>query len=98
VTQRAAQLYAQSLRGGSKDKAEEARNAPEMQASAATLPWWTFGIGGTLLASGAFCAGTFLANRQNRRGLALSQAAEYKTHPHGGSAETVEMINQTNEE
>lgn len=72
VTQRATQLYAQSLRGGSQAEPEEAEtvttttNSPEGQ-----LPWWgVLPISGAI-AIGTFWAGTYWANRRNRRELAL---------------------------
>lgn len=57
VTQRAAQLYAQSLRGGSK---AETKAEPATEASAAPnlpLPWWLILPIGGAIAGGAFWAG-----------------------------------------
>lgn len=71
VTQRANQLYAQSLRGGG--ASEEAE--PEVtQASVAggALPWWVVFPAGGLLAIGTFAAGAFWSNRRNRKSLAVT--------------------------
>ncbi len=71
VTQRATQLYAQSLRGGSKPKQDEARENP-VQTTTETktplpVPLWLLGVGGVAAtASLAFMAGAFWNNRHNK--------------------------------
>jgi membrane fusion protein, heavy metal efflux system len=71
VTQRAAQLYAQSLKGGSQVDAEGHGEVKEsgVQSTSAPLPWWAIAAGSGALATGTFWAGSFWANRQTRKGL-----------------------------
>lgn len=84
VTQRANQLYAQSLRGGG--ASEEAE--PEVtQASVAggTWPWWVVIPAGGLLAIGTFAAGAFWSNRRNRKQFTSAMAAlEHLETSHNG--------------
>ncbi|MBF2026717.1 MAG: efflux RND transporter periplasmic adaptor subunit [Oscillatoriales cyanobacterium C42_A2020_001] len=68
VTQRANQLYAQSLRSGSKPANEnrEITAAPASNSQPA-IPWWVgIPVGGAIIA-GAFGAGMFWANRRNHK-------------------------------
>ncbi len=72
VTQRAPQLYAQSLRGGGKTEegATEAKKAPPQVT--ANKPnnfprWWLIGgVGGAAIGTAAFMAGTFWAGRRGK--------------------------------
>ncbi|MEA5502543.1 efflux RND transporter periplasmic adaptor subunit [Halotia wernerae UHCC 0503] len=65
VTQRAPQLYAQSLRGGGKKEEQISKAAGEKQATSnSSLFWWVGLGGGTALATVAFIAGIFWANRR----------------------------------
>lgn len=72
VTQRATQLYAQSLRGGSEPKGEDKHSDEEGKPGAAApatgnnLPVpWLFAIGGaTVLAAGTFAAGNFWGRKR----------------------------------
>ncbi|HEY9604018.1 MAG TPA: efflux RND transporter periplasmic adaptor subunit, partial [Allocoleopsis sp.] len=63
VTQRAPQLYAQSLRGGSKPSESEQKRVatPQMterKTNSFPVPWWLVGTtGGVAIASGAFWLG-----------------------------------------
>lgn len=69
VTQRANQLYAQSLRGGSQtaDNHEEETKAASASNPQPSIPWWVgIPIGGALMA-GMFGAGMVWANRRNRK-------------------------------
>ncbi|MBW4511827.1 MAG: efflux RND transporter periplasmic adaptor subunit [Scytonematopsis contorta HA4267-MV1] len=75
VTQRAPQLYAQSLRGGSKkgdghDNSEEGHDhSEETQAKTSNfplIPLWLLGLGGVGVMGGAFAAGSFWSNRRMR--------------------------------
>lgn len=69
VTQRANQLYAQSLRGGSKpadDHGEETESAPASNSQPA-MPWWAVILGGGAVMAGTFAAGMVWANRRNRK-------------------------------
>ncbi|MBW4578239.1 MAG: efflux RND transporter periplasmic adaptor subunit [Tildeniella nuda ZEHNDER 1965/U140] len=68
VTQRANQLYAQSLRGGSKsaaDHGEETESTPVSNSQPA-IPWWVgIPVGGAMMA-GAFAAGMVWAKRHRK--------------------------------
>ncbi|MBW4536372.1 MAG: efflux RND transporter periplasmic adaptor subunit [Pleurocapsa minor HA4230-MV1] len=79
VTQRAPQLYAQSLRGGSKEEtatkpeggADEAKKSQESQSSSTTLeeqlPLWLLGAtGGGVIGVSAFLAGGYFTSRRHR--------------------------------
>jgi membrane fusion protein, heavy metal efflux system len=76
VTQRATQLYAQSLRGGSK-KAEDNhgeegdKHEEETQVKGnLPAPWWLLATGGgAAIAVGAFAAGNFWSSRRQRQDL-----------------------------
>ncbi|MBF2014833.1 MAG: efflux RND transporter periplasmic adaptor subunit [Rivularia sp. T60_A2020_040] len=70
VTQRATQLYAQSLRGGGKKEddhsEEEGSNSQETNTSINPFPlplWLIASLGGTIVAGGAFAAGSFWSRR-----------------------------------
>ncbi|MFS0514159.1 efflux RND transporter periplasmic adaptor subunit [Nostoc sp. UIC 10607] len=70
VTQRAPQLYAQSLRGDTKKKADEHTETLVQTAETKTpslpVPWWIAAGGGSALATVAFMAGTFWAGRHGK--------------------------------
>lgn len=75
VTQRATQLYAQSLRGGNKasegeHQEGEANQAPSPAKDSANnkeqLPWWLVIPVGGAIAAGTFGAGAFWASRRNK--------------------------------
>ncbi|MBW4633047.1 MAG: efflux RND transporter periplasmic adaptor subunit [Iphinoe sp. HA4291-MV1] len=71
VTQRAPQLYAQSLRGGSQPKEDEHTLAPSQPTEAKTpnlpVPLWLIATGGgTALATVAFMAGAFWSGRRTK--------------------------------
>ena len=78
VTQRATQLYAQSLRGGSKAGEQVTPGAGEQVTPGAgekgvifslpnALPWWSFVAIGGAIASGTFWAGTIWASRKTKQ-------------------------------
>ncbi|MBE9093417.1 efflux RND transporter periplasmic adaptor subunit [Tychonema sp. LEGE 07203] len=78
VTQRAPQLYAQSLRGGSKpsqteEKTEATPKATEVNLNNLPVPLWAGVGGGIAIASLTFAAGVFWGNR--RKFPALADAA-----------------------
>ncbi|BDA73904.1 hypothetical protein CAL7716_080700 [Calothrix sp. PCC 7716] len=81
VTQRATQLYAQSLRGGSKKEgdnhAEEGHNHGEetqVKGNNFPVPLWLLATGGGIvIAMGAFAAGNFWSARHRSSGLANVQ-------------------------
>lgn len=70
VTQRANQLYAQSLRGDSKPEAD-ATQSSVLSPQHFPFPWWVgIPVGGAIVA-GAFGAGIVWANRRNHKAIAL---------------------------
>lgn len=86
VTQRAPQLYAQSLKGGSKSnegEEQEQAHSEETKAKANSfpLPLWLLGAGGGVaIATLAFLAGSFWSSRRNRsRLLPVSDGFNYET-------------------
>jgi cobalt-zinc-cadmium efflux system membrane fusion protein len=83
VTQRANQLYAQSLRGGSKaahDHAETEKSVtPVANSPLAFLPWWVAVPAGGAIAAGTFGAGVVWANRRRRQGF-ISLPEGYTLH------------------
>ncbi|MBE9156445.1 efflux RND transporter periplasmic adaptor subunit [Nodosilinea sp. LEGE 06152] len=88
VTQRANQLYAQSLRGGGAEPAEE--TAAPVEAAAAGIPWWAMGLGSSAIAMTTFAAGIWWARRQRPTyALAIddavvsSSALEHPRYGHG---------------
>ncbi|PZV02899.1 MAG: efflux RND transporter periplasmic adaptor subunit [Leptolyngbya sp.] len=82
VTQRANQLYAQSLRGGNAAPADAAATEVTVAAGAA-LPWWITATGGGLLAIGTFTAGAFWSSRRSRQRLASAiHQLEHLEEPH----------------
>jgi cobalt-zinc-cadmium efflux system membrane fusion protein len=67
VTGRATQLYAQSLRGGSKQKDNKHTEAPsqaETKTPSLPVPLWLVGVGGGAIATIAFISGAFIAGRR----------------------------------
>ena len=79
VTQRAPQLYAQSLRGGSKPSTSEAKteaSLPAAQTITNIFPqqmWWLAGTGGAaILGTVAFSVGVLAGRRQGNRAAAAS--------------------------
>ena len=63
VTQRANQLYAQSLRGGNAEPTEETA-VPIESGVAPGIPWWAMGLGSGAIAITTFAAGIWWAKRQ----------------------------------
>lgn len=79
VTQRATQLYAQSLRTGGQKEAERPAETVQTQ-NVMPFPWWaTVPVAG-LLIGGTFWAGTYWANRRNRH-VTLVPAESNGFHP-----------------
>ena len=75
VTQRATQLYAQSLRGNGANEddhsEEEDSLSEETNTSNFPLPLWLIAtLGGTIVAGGAFAVGTISGRRSQRRMVA----------------------------
>ncbi|MBE9003831.1 efflux RND transporter periplasmic adaptor subunit [Fortiea sp. LEGE XX443] len=85
VTQRAPQLYAQSLKGGSKEEHNEEGHShsqeTEAKPSSLPIPLWLLGAGGGLgIAIVAFMGGSFWSSRRIRSGLVpVSDAFNYET-------------------
>lgn len=105
VTQRATQLYAQSLRGGSnasegEHQEGEANEAPSPATDSAhnkeQLSWWLIIPVGGAIAAGTFGAGAFWASRRTKPQLAPTHAGLVYV-PEGspnGSAETINPVHK----
>lgn len=102
VTQRAPQLYAQSLRGGS-GKVEEGEAKAEEEPAQVTAnkpnnfsrSWWLIaGVGGAALGTAAFMAGTFWAGRRGKSQMipASVGVAELSEEYPNGFVPTIERI------
>lgn len=91
VTQRANQLYAQSLRGGGAEPAEE--TAAPVEAAATGIPWWAMGLGSGAIAMTTFAAGIWWAKRQRPTyDLAINDEAVLPSasgHPRYGAGPTL---------
>ncbi|MBW4559280.1 MAG: efflux RND transporter periplasmic adaptor subunit [Trichormus sp. ATA11-4-KO1] len=80
VTQRAPQLYAQSLRGGSTkedDHSEEDSYSETTNTNINNFPlpvWLIATVGGTVIAGGAFAAGSFWSGRRNQSRMLAAYA------------------------
>lgn len=83
VTQRANQLYAQSLRGGG-DSEEAATEITQASVTGEALPSWLVLSVGGLLAIGTFAAGAFWSNRRSRKLASAITALEHVDNPHNG--------------
>ncbi|MDZ4877989.1 MAG: Multidrug resistance protein MdtA [Chroococcidiopsis cubana SAG 39.79] len=98
VTQRAPQLYAQSLRGGGKEapaadgeaEAPEASNpgkSPASTTAGAQFPWWLAGAaGGLAIGTAAFAAGAIWSGRRTKSQLVPAStgfADESHNYPNG---------------
>jgi membrane fusion protein, heavy metal efflux system len=62
VTQRAPQLYAQSLRGGFSSPS----SSPSPSSSSSPVPWWMVAGGGGAIATVGFMAGTFWSKQRSQ--------------------------------
>jgi cobalt-zinc-cadmium efflux system membrane fusion protein len=68
VTQRATQLYAQSLRGGTKPEEDHGVTTQATTVSQnGQFPWWVVIPAGGAIAAGTFFAGMYWANRRSRK-------------------------------
>jgi membrane fusion protein, heavy metal efflux system len=94
VTQRATQLYAQSLRGGASKEAEQT----ETPAAASTggdpqkwaLPWWGLVFLGGAIATSTFWAGTYWAKRPSRkRNASVSDENSFELDPVSNNGSSV---------
>lgn len=83
VTQRAPQLYAQSLRGGSNTQEAEEKKAPQPQTTETNnnslpAPWWLIGAaGGGAIATAAFTAGAFWSGRRKTHKVTVYPGSGY---------------------
>jgi cobalt-zinc-cadmium efflux system membrane fusion protein len=87
VTQRATQLYAQSLRGGSKGKEEHSHPEEIKVKTNNQMSLWLLAGAGTVIAAGAFAAGSFWSNRKQTRlvevgNLDDNEGLNYQTEIH----------------
>lgn len=82
VTQRAPQLYAQSLRGDTKADAghSETPATTAQGVSSSTLPWWMMIPIGGAIAGGTFWAGTVWSSRRHRRLQPLAVEGSMPSH------------------
>jgi membrane fusion protein, heavy metal efflux system len=86
VTQRAPQLYAQSLRGGGKEEGSDTPKANNDEKKGVLpietqFPWWLVGVGGGAIGVGAFVAGAFWSSRRTRSRL-VAPRSEYNDFAH----------------
>ncbi|BDA75819.1 hypothetical protein CAL7716_099850 (plasmid) [Calothrix sp. PCC 7716] len=84
VTQRAPQLYAQSLRGGSKanegesnEEGDSHAGEQEAKTNASPIPLWLLGVGGVGLVGSAFAAGSVWSSRRTRQRLVAVGDSQY---------------------
>jgi membrane fusion protein, heavy metal efflux system len=85
VTQRANQLYAQSLRGDTKAKDEHSESAtPAVRNGSLPLPLWTLLTIGGAIAASTFWAGMAVAGRRRQTGAMLQpvEVSGYKAEEH----------------
>ena len=84
VTQRAPQLYTQSLRGDTKPEAPGKPEAATAQGfNGLTVPWWASLIAGGAIVSGTFWAGTVWSSRRNRlKPVGADVMPHYETEVH----------------
>lgn len=80
VTQRASQLYAQSLRGGNPAASEAADATTEKDAGAEGMSWWMLVLSGSAIAATTFAAGLWWAGRRPRHAL-VGHAGENGSDP-----------------
>jgi len=74
VTQRAMQLYAQSLRGGDTQTETPASETAVSSPQSSSLPWWLVIPAGGTIAVGTFFAGIYWAKRGDRQALPIANA------------------------
>jgi membrane fusion protein, heavy metal efflux system len=75
ATQRATQLYAQSLRGGSKPTEPASTNPDEIKESSFSVPPWTMVLGGAI-AGGGIVAGAFWLGRRSGTKMVILREPE----------------------
>ena len=96
VTQRAPQLYAQSLRGGNtsqKDEVAAKEAPPQVTANNSSREVWLLGaIGGVTLGTAAFMAGTFWAGRRKSKAIPTSVESAYLAEDPHSFTKTIEPI------
>lgn len=88
VTQRANQLYAQSLRGGSAQPEAKAAPAPtNSESQPQTIPWWWLVPSTGTIAAGTFWAGMYWANRRQQDLMPRDHQHNLPTPIQGSSAQ-----------
>lgn len=75
VTQRAPQLYAQSLRGGTTDEHSHVEET-QVKTNNSPIPLWLLGVGGVGVAGAAFAAGSYWSSRRTRESLVTVDSEE----------------------
>ncbi len=89
VTQRAPQLYAQSLRGGSQPTKEEDTTVySEVKTSNLQATPWLMVVGGSAIATVAFAAGTFWSGRRRKSPLVLVGNSHLDTPVHDDQSQS----------
>ena len=96
VTQRAPQLYAQSLRGGNesqKGKVAAKEASPQVTANNSSREVWLLGVvGGATFGTAAFMAGTFWAGRRKSKAIPTSVESAYLAEDPHSFTKTIEPI------
>ncbi|BFM39918.1 probable cation efflux system protein, czcB homolog [Synechocystis sp. LKSZ1] len=95
VTQRASQLYAQSLRGKKPEQTEVADNpSPKLESSQSVsmVTGWPLLLGGVVSAAGLFWAGSFWGKRQQNQSL---QEQSLTPNPDGQCLQAQEVLIET---
>ncbi len=96
VTQRAPQLYAQSLRGGNesqKGKVAAKEAPPQVAANNSSRKVWLLGVvGGATIGTAAFMAGTFWAGRRKSKAISTSVESAYLAEDPHSFTKTIEPI------
>ena len=97
VTQRAPQLYAQSLRGGNTSQKGEVATKeapPQVAANNSSREVWLLGVvGGATLGTAAFMAGTFWAGRRRKsKAIPTSTESAYLAEDSHSFTKTIEPI------
>ncbi|RUT00620.1 cation efflux system protein CzcB [Dulcicalothrix desertica PCC 7102] len=77
VIQRAPQLYAQSLRGGTTDEHSHAKET-QVKTNNSPIPLWLLGVGGIGVVGVAFAAGSYWSSRRTRDSLVTIHSASEK--------------------
>lgn len=94
VTQRANQLYTQSISGGGSAEADDGHGAEAKGAKGLELPSWLMLVGGSVAVGGAFFGGMAIAGRRKSELLpvSLTDYSIQHPHPHSPPAQPGEVV------